>query len=106
MTPVKISLTIVTPTLNSDGTLAATLLSLAPLAKAGAKIVVVGSHSSDATVSVAAMYGAEIREAPAGNMSEAVNKGFDGSDTAWQTYIRRIPASDTAFSLAHRAGWV
>lgn len=83
----KLSLTIVTPTLNSGGTLAATLLSLQPLARAGAKVIVVDSHSTDDTLSIASSFGAEVLEVAAGNMYEAINKGIWKSSATWYTYI-------------------
>ncbi len=83
----KRSLTIITPTLNSEKTLQETLVSLQPLAKAGAKLIVVDSNSTDGTVSIARAQGAKVYTVAPGNMYEAINCGLEKSRTDWYTYI-------------------
>ena len=83
----SISLTIVIPTLNSAKTLSTTLISLEPLARAGAKIIVVDSNSLDESVVIARKFGVILREVPPGNMYHAINDGLMESDTEWHTYL-------------------
>lgn len=82
-----ISLRIAIPTLNCAPTLAATLVSLEPLRRLGAEVVLVDSGSRDGTLELAAQFGIHVRTEPPGNMYAAINTGLRGSETAWVTYI-------------------
>ncbi len=83
----SLSLTIVTPTLNSAATLRATLDSVRPLVYAGAEHIVVDSSSSDETVDLAKASGARVIQFPKGNMYAAINAGMALGRGDWLTYI-------------------
>ncbi len=80
-------LTIVTPTLNSAGTLRATLESVRPLVGASAEHIVVDSGSTDGTVELAEAAGARVLQYPRGNMYAAINAGMAVAKGDWLTYI-------------------
>lgn len=80
-------LSIITPTLNSAETLAATLVSIAPLKNAGVEHIVVDSGSDDGTVEIAKQFGSEVLYHPPGNMYAAINAGMAIAKGDWLTYI-------------------
>jgi glycosyltransferase involved in cell wall biosynthesis len=80
-------LSIVTPTLNSASTLAATLASIQPLVAEGAEHIVVDSYSTDDTVEIAERHGTKVIQHPKGNMYEAINAGMAVAKGDWLTYI-------------------
>lgn len=82
-----LSLSIVTPTLNSVATLRATLESVRPLVEAGAEHIVVDSASTDGTAEMAAASGARVIQYPKGNMYAAINAGMRDARGEWLTYI-------------------
>jgi glycosyltransferase involved in cell wall biosynthesis len=83
----SISLTIIIPTLNCSNTLPATLASLVPLIKRGARIIVVDSYSKDETIRIAEQFGVDIVYAPPGNMYVAINIGINLARTDWVGYL-------------------
>lgn len=83
----RVSLSIVTPTLNSAATLRATLESVRPLVAAGAEHIVVDSASTDGTAELAAASGARVLQYPKGNMYAAINAGLREARGEWLTYI-------------------
>ena len=70
-----LSLSIITPTLNSANTLPATLESISSLVKAGAEHIVVDSGSTDDTLQIAKCFGSKVLHCAPGNMYSAINEG-------------------------------
>lgn len=70
------SLTIVTPTLNSERTIRSTLEALRPLVETGAEHIVVDSGSTDGTAEIAESAGSTVIYHPPGNMYGAINTGM------------------------------
>ena len=95
-------LSIVVPTLNAQKHLRMTLESLLPIKDAGAKIVVVDSHSQDCTLEVAQEYTDLILQFPKGNMYAAINHGIASAETKWVGYLN---ADDIVYSDAFFAAF-
>lgn len=83
----NISLTVVVPTLNAENTVVATLASLMPLRKRGAKVVLADSYSSDKTAELAGPFVDKILQIEKGNLYAAVNLGIEQADTDWVAYL-------------------
>jgi rSAM/selenodomain-associated transferase 2 len=66
----KILLSIIVPTLDEAGTIAATLRRLQPLRARGAEVVVVDGGSADATAQIAAPLADRVAQAPRGRASQ------------------------------------
>ncbi len=91
----ELNLTIIIPTLNAGMTVRATLESLAPLRRLGAKVILVDSASNDGTLAIADGLFDRVLQHPKGNMYAAINAGIFASDTEWVSYLN---ADDIIFS--------
>lgn len=80
-------LSIVTPTLNCGDFLEQTAFSIRPLMREGAEWIVVDSGSTDSTVDIAQLSGAQVHFFPKGNMYAAINEGLLHAEGEWLTYI-------------------
>jgi glycosyltransferase involved in cell wall biosynthesis len=83
----QVPLTIVVPTLNCEATLSNTLVSLMPLARSKATVVVVDGYSQDGTIKIAESYGVKVYQLRPGNMYEAINFGLAQASSEWVTYL-------------------
>lgn len=79
-------ITIAIPALNAGATIGTTLESLRPV-KGVARIVVVDSFSTDATLAIASTLADEVLQCEPGNMYSAINVGLREANTPWVTYI-------------------
>lgn len=79
-------ITIAIPALNAGATIGVTLESLR-LVKGIARIVVVDSFSTDATLAIASTLADEVLQCGPGNMYSAINVGLREANTPWVTYI-------------------
>ena len=80
-------ISIITPCLNSEKTIRATLESIRFLINLGAQHIIVDSGSTDKTVEIARQFGSEILYHPPGNMYAAINAGVEKATGEWLTYI-------------------
>ncbi len=81
------SITVVVPTLNSERTLASTLLSLTHQNDCSIRIIVVDSGSNDRTKEICDLFKIETLYVPPGNIYTAINAGLRLADTPWVSYL-------------------
>jgi|SaaInlStandDraft_4_1057021.scaffolds.fasta_scaffold24919_2 glycosyltransferase involved in cell wall biosynthesis len=82
-----LNLSIITPTLNSEATIAETCKSIEQLVNSGAEHIVVDSGSTDSTLDILNNYNCKILYYPKGNMYKAINYGILNSNGRLVTYI-------------------
>lgn len=84
---IKLSLDIITPTLNAGSYIEYCLLSTSNLRSVGGRHIVVDSGSTDETIKKVDSHGIERLFHPPGNMYSAINKGIHDCNSEWVTYI-------------------
>jgi len=83
----KISIDIVTPTLNADKYLIHCLVSCAEINDIKARHYIVDSNSIDSTLSITNKFELNILNCSRGNMYRAINVGISAGNSEWVTYL-------------------
>ena len=100
------TLDIVTPTLNSEKYILATISSLNLSGSVSLKHIIVDSYSSDSTLNIARACGSNVLQFPPGNMYSAINYGLRSGSAEWCAYINSddLIYADSYFNALYSLG--